>query len=59
MKKIKLSALILAAAAFIAACNNAGQNRDRDRDTTDINSPMDPAPPVDTTMNDTMFRDTL
>lgn len=52
MKTIKMFFTILGAAAFLAACNNAGNDQQQeDPDTTY----MEPAPPAnDTLMNDTM-----
>lgn len=56
MKTIKMLFTIMAAVAFLAACNNTGTNQQQDRDTTY----MEPAPPAtDTLMNDTMMRDTM
>lgn len=56
MKTIKMLFTILGAAAFLAACNNTGNNQQRDTDTTYTDTTyMEPAPPAnDTLMNDTM-----
>ena len=56
MKTIKMLFAVLAAATFVAACNNTGNNQQQDADTTY----MEPMPPRnDTMLNDTMLNDTL
>lgn len=56
MKTIKSFFAVLAAAVFLAACNNTGNNQQQDADTTY----MEPAPPADDTlMNDTAMNDRL
>jgi ABC-type glycerol-3-phosphate transport system substrate-binding protein len=56
MKTIKMLFAVLGATAFLAACNNTGNNQQEDADTTYV----EPTPPPnDTLMNDTMMNDTL
>jgi len=56
MKTIKMLFAALAAAVFLAACSNTGNNQQQDADTMY----MEPAPaPTDTMMNDTMMNDTI
>lgn len=56
MKTIKILFTILSAAAFLAACDNTGNNRQRDTDTPYRDTTyMEPAPPA----NDTLMNDTL
>ena len=56
MKTIKMLFAVVGTAAFLAACNNAGDNQQQDTDTTYMDPQTEPAPPPpsDTLMNDTL-----